>query len=107
MTRIVLQSRGPFALVELLAKANHLELIMTEEPVAWTPPLTGWPASAGFAEEARALFFGPTSARRSCTYTRRRRRWLPKIRNRRRPRRRLHRRNVGSTPGIVARNLLA
>jgi Glycosyl transferase family 2 len=59
MTRIVLQSRGPFALVEQLAKANHLEMIMTEEPVAWTPRAE----SASFAQEAWALFrrpdFGP------------------------------------------------
>jgi hypothetical protein len=61
--RILLQSKGPFALVEQLAKANHLELIMTEEPVAWTPPEQPTQEPVGFAEEARALFrdpdFGP------------------------------------------------
>ncbi len=64
LTRIVLQSRGPFVLVEQLAKANHLEMIMTEEPIAWTPaatlPTLGLPT---FVEDARSLFrrpdFGP------------------------------------------------
>jgi hypothetical protein len=59
LTRIMLQSRGPFALVEQLAKANHLEMIMTEEPVSWSPvPPTATPA-ASFAQEARALLFRP------------------------------------------------
>ena len=61
--RIMLQSRGPFALVEQLAKANHLELIMTEEPVAWSPRTASPAESVPFAREARALFrrpdFGP------------------------------------------------
>jgi hypothetical protein len=61
--RIVLQSRGPFALVEQLAKANHLELIMTEEPVAWRPPSVAPVETVPFAQEARAVFrrpsFGP------------------------------------------------
>jgi len=61
--RIVLQSRGWFALVEQLAKANHLELIMAEEPIAWSPlaALPGDPSP--FAQDARGLFrhpdFGP------------------------------------------------
>jgi hypothetical protein len=63
LVRIVLQSRGPFALVEQLAKANHLECMMTEEPVAWTPPPTPAPEPVSYAQEARGLFrrpdFGP------------------------------------------------
>jgi hypothetical protein len=57
--RIVLQSRGPFALVEQLAKANHLELIMSEEPVAWTPPTSRAADVVPFAQEARLLFHRP------------------------------------------------
>jgi hypothetical protein len=63
LVRIVLQSRGPFALIEQLAKANHLEFMMSEEPVAWTPPPAPPPEAVSFAQEARALFrrpdFGP------------------------------------------------
>jgi hypothetical protein len=63
LVRIVLQSRGPFALVEQLAKANHLEFMMTEEPVPWAPPPAPLPEGASYAQEARALFrrpdFGP------------------------------------------------
>ncbi len=63
IARIVLQSRGRFALVEQLAKANHLELILAEEPVAWSPPATAAPDDPSFAEDARAVFrrpdFGP------------------------------------------------
>jgi Glycosyl transferase family 2 len=61
--RIVLQSRSSFALVEQLAKANHLELILAEEPVGWSPPAAMPAEPAPFASEARALFgrpdFGP------------------------------------------------
>ena len=61
--RIVLQSRGWFALVEQLAKANHLEFILAEEPVAWSPRGSRPPDPAPFAQDARALFrhpdFGP------------------------------------------------
>jgi hypothetical protein len=63
LVRIMLQSRGPFALVEQLAKANHLEFMMTEEPVAWTPPPMPPPEPVSYAQEARGLFrqpdFGP------------------------------------------------
>jgi hypothetical protein len=59
LVRIVLQSRGTFALIEQLAKANHLEFMMTEEPVAWTPPPTSVPETLSFAQEARALFRRP------------------------------------------------
>jgi hypothetical protein len=61
--RIVLQSHGPFALLEQLAKANHLELIMAEEPVAWLRPTAPVVGQSSFGAEARALFrrpdFGP------------------------------------------------
>lgn len=63
--RIVLQSRGWFALVEQLAKANHLEFILAEEPIAWSPPAVPPIDPAPFAQDARALFrapdFGPPS----------------------------------------------
>jgi len=36
--RIPIQSRGSFALVEVLAKANHLGCLLAEEPAPWTPP---------------------------------------------------------------------
>ncbi len=61
--RIVLQSHGWFALVEQLAKANHLECILAEEPIAWSPSAAAPVNPAPFAEDARALFrhpdFGP------------------------------------------------
>jgi hypothetical protein len=58
LVRIVLQSRGPFALVEQLAKANHLEMILGEEAVAWSPPESR-AAPKAFAEDARDLFRRP------------------------------------------------
>jgi hypothetical protein len=63
LVRVVLQSRGPFAFIEQLAKANHLELMIAEEPVSWAPPSQPLPESDAFAHEAWALFrrpdFGP------------------------------------------------
>lgn len=63
LARIALQSQGTFALVEQLAKANHLEMMMTEEPVSWTAPATPVPEQVPFAQEARVLMrrpdFGP------------------------------------------------
>lgn len=59
LVRIVLQSHGPFALVEQLAKANHLEFIMTEEPIAWTPPVGATMEPAEFARDLRAVFREP------------------------------------------------
>jgi hypothetical protein len=63
LARIVLQSQGTFALVEQLAKANHLEMMMTEEPVSWASPAMPIPERVPFAQEARALMrrpdFGP------------------------------------------------
>jgi hypothetical protein len=59
LVRIVLQSRGPFALVEQLAKGNHLELLMAEEPIAWSPPAQRPPETVSFGQEARALLHRP------------------------------------------------
>lgn len=56
---IPLQSRGPFVQVEILAKANHLALMLTEEPVTWTPPTTTAPEVPPFRVEASALFRHP------------------------------------------------
>ena len=36
---IPLQSKGSFAQIEMLAKANHLTCLIADEPVTWTPPL--------------------------------------------------------------------
>lgn len=57
--RFPLQCAGPMLLVEMLAKANHVECIMTEEPVTWDPPRVpaAWPGS--FAAEAWRLFREP------------------------------------------------
>jgi hypothetical protein len=59
LTRLPLQSRGPFVHVELLAKANHLGCLLAEEPVAWSPPVSVVPEVFPFAAEARALFRSP------------------------------------------------
>lgn len=53
---IPLQSRGPFVDVEILAKANHLAFLLTEEPVSWVPPETVVPEVPPFRVEASALF---------------------------------------------------
>jgi hypothetical protein len=63
LTRIPLQSKGSFVLVETLAKANHLEYLMTEEAVAWAPPNAAPPENVSWGAEAWRLFrfpdFGP------------------------------------------------
>jgi hypothetical protein len=63
LVRIVLQSRGRFALVEQLAKANHLEFILAEERVTWNRPASAPAETVPFGPEARELFrcpdFGP------------------------------------------------
>jgi glycosyltransferase involved in cell wall biosynthesis len=48
--RIPLQSHGPFAQVEILAKANFLGCWMAETPVSYTPPET--PPVQAFAKPA-------------------------------------------------------
>jgi cellulose synthase/poly-beta-1,6-N-acetylglucosamine synthase-like glycosyltransferase len=61
--RIPIQSDGPFALIEILAKANFLGCIMSEAPVTFRPrdrassPTTG-AFSQALAELCR-VFFGP------------------------------------------------
>jgi hypothetical protein len=53
-----IQSRGEFAHIEVLAKANHLGCIMAETPVSWVPPKAA-PADATFAADARLVFRNP------------------------------------------------
>ncbi len=60
--RIVLQSDGPVAQIEILAKANHLECLMAEVPVAWSPPAGSGshdPAYRSASKEMRQLFSKP------------------------------------------------
>jgi hypothetical protein len=61
--RIPIQSRGSFAHVEILAKANHLGCWISEAPVTWTPPEHAAAADADFAADWKAVFrdpdFGP------------------------------------------------
>lgn len=68
--RIPIQSRGPMALLEVLAKANFLGCWMRETPVRYNPPLgSSLPVPPGeedtYVAEARRLFsdpsFGPPS----------------------------------------------
>lgn len=61
--RVPIQSSGPFAQVEILAKANHLTCMMMEEPVTWTPPALPVNDAIGFGSDAWMVFrdpdFGP------------------------------------------------
>lgn len=63
LLRIPLQSRGLFVFVEMLAKANHLEFLLAEVPVAWSPPGVPGAPSPPFGVDARRVFrdpdFGP------------------------------------------------
>lgn len=60
--RIPIQSRGEFAQVEVLAKANHLGCIMAEDPVSWIPPAQA-PEDPDFRADGWVVFrtpdFGP------------------------------------------------
>jgi glycosyltransferase involved in cell wall biosynthesis len=71
LERLPIQSNGPFAQVEILAKANFLGCLMAEEPVSYNPPAGPplWGSLTGgesFLSEARRLFrepsFGPPAS---------------------------------------------
>ncbi len=71
--RIPIQSDGPFAAVEILAKANFMGHLMSEEPVAYGPPVgdSAWRTNPGvrqFLKEARLILaeadFGPAQLSR-------------------------------------------
>ncbi|MFO0966274.1 MAG: hypothetical protein U0793_11915 [Gemmataceae bacterium] len=53
-----IQSRGEFALIEVLAKANHLGCLMAETPVSWTPPKSE-PSDATFRADLLGVFRHP------------------------------------------------
>ncbi len=59
--RIPIQAHSSAALIEILAKANHLECIMAEVPVSWVPPKISPadPVDKDAARELRRLFFSP------------------------------------------------
>jgi glycosyltransferase involved in cell wall biosynthesis len=64
LARLPLQSNGPFAQVEMLAKANFLGCWMAEVPVTYRPPLDNvlsQPLSSkhSYLAEARRLFHEP------------------------------------------------
>ncbi len=64
-TRIPIQSNGPFAQVEILAKANFTGCWMAEVPVSYNPPPAGPPIAPApkptdsYITEARRLFSDP------------------------------------------------
>ncbi|MBI3821128.1 MAG: glycosyltransferase [Planctomycetes bacterium] len=57
--RLQVQSGGPFVQVEMLAKANFLSCLLTEEPVTWTPPADPQHDAIPFSQDARLLFRSP------------------------------------------------
>jgi hypothetical protein len=59
LARFPIQSGGPFAQVEMLAKANHLSGMMTQEPVTWTAPATPASAAISFGDDAWRVFRTP------------------------------------------------
>jgi hypothetical protein len=55
--RLTIQSKGAFAEVEILAKANFMEALMSEVEIEYQPgAVNQWPAASG---DARRLFFHP------------------------------------------------
>jgi len=54
-----MQAGGPFAQVEMLAKANHLSCVLTQEPVTWTPPSEPLTGAIGFGQDAWLVFRNP------------------------------------------------
>ena len=57
--RMPIQSDGPAAQIEILAKANHLECIMAEVPVHWEPREHVDSSDRTAGKELRKLFFNP------------------------------------------------
>jgi hypothetical protein len=58
LQRLPIQSRGSFAQIEMLAKANHLGCLIAEQAVTWTPPASA-PEATSFAEDAWQVFHRP------------------------------------------------
>ena len=54
-----IQSGGPFAQVEMLAKANHLSCLLAEEPVTWTAPTLPASDAVSFGADAWCVFREP------------------------------------------------
>jgi hypothetical protein len=65
--RIPMQSKGSFAQIEMLAKANHLNCLIAEEPVTWTPPPAPATEATAFAEDAWRVFRDPDFGARCAT----------------------------------------
>jgi hypothetical protein len=65
--RMPIQAGGPFMLVEMLAKANHLSCYLAEEPVTWMPPTDPAGEAISFGQDARLVFGAPTFGRLSDT----------------------------------------
>jgi glycosyltransferase involved in cell wall biosynthesis len=59
--RLPIQCDSSAALIEILAKANHLECIMAEVPVSWVPPKSSAinPIDQRVRSELKRLFFEP------------------------------------------------
>lgn len=54
-----IQSGGPFVQVEILAKANHLSCLLTDEGVTWSPPVMPASDAITFGHDARLVFQQP------------------------------------------------
>ena len=59
--RLPIQSNTSVAQIEILAKTNHLECVMAEVAVHWTPPASvlADPVEKNAAREWRRLFHDP------------------------------------------------
>jgi glycosyltransferase involved in cell wall biosynthesis len=66
LERLTIQSDSAAALIEILAKANHLECLMAEVPVSWVPPQKPPldPVERKGGQELRLLFFQPVFKRK-------------------------------------------
>ena len=51
--------RGSFAQIEMLAKANHMNGMIAEQAVAWTPPTAPLSEAPSFAADAWSVFHNP------------------------------------------------